>query len=62
MNRLKTIKYISETSVEDMINDIKNKKMNVNHVVAGALDARKEFGLKVGLLIEEVNKLTLEGK
>ncbi|QSF43458.1 hypothetical protein [Paenibacillus tianjinensis] len=40
-----------------MINDIKNKNMDVNHVIAASLEARKEFGLKVGELIDELSKL-----
>jgi len=57
MNRLKTIKYISETSVEDMINDIKNKNMDVNHVIAASLESRKEYGLKVQHLVDELKRL-----
>lgn len=57
MNRLKTIKYITETSVEDMINDIKNKKMDVNHVISASLESRKEYGLKVQQLVDELKGL-----
>jgi hypothetical protein len=57
MNRLKTIKYIYETSVEDMINDIKNKNMDVNHVIASSLESRKEYGIKVQQFVDELSKL-----
>ncbi|OME55525.1 hypothetical protein BSK59_13700 [Paenibacillus odorifer] len=57
LKKLKTIKYISETSIEEMIKDIVGKNMNLDNVISGALEARKEFGLKVGLLIEEVKSL-----
>jgi hypothetical protein len=57
MKRLKTIKYIAETSVEGMINDIKNKSMDVNHVIAASFESRKEYGLKVQHFIDELTKL-----
>ncbi|MNW19174.1 hypothetical protein D3C71_2190470 [compost metagenome] len=57
MNRLKTIKYISETSIEDMIRDIKNKNMDVNHVITASLESRKEFGLKVQQLVDGLKGL-----
>jgi hypothetical protein len=40
-----------------MINDIKNKNMDVNHVIASSLESRKEYGLKVQQFVDELSKL-----
>lgn len=54
MKRLKTIKYISETPVEDLVDDVLKNKRDINHVVQAALEARKEFGLKVQEFIDRL--------
>ncbi|MWV44889.1 hypothetical protein GRF59_14805 [Paenibacillus sp. HJL G12] len=54
MKRLKTIKYISETSIEDLVSDVLENNRDVNHVIQAALEARKEFGLKVQEFIDKL--------
>ncbi|QWU14326.1 hypothetical protein SAMN04487895_101628 [Paenibacillus sophorae] len=56
MNRLNTIKYIAETPIEKILNDIKQNKWDVNNIIAASLDSRKEYGLKVQQLVDELRK------
>lgn len=54
MKRLRTIKYISETPVDDLVDNVLKNKRDINHVVQAALEARKEFGLKVQEFIDRL--------
>lgn len=54
MKRLKTIKYISETPVDEMIAKVMENNLDVNHVKQAALESRKEYGLKVQELIDKL--------
>ncbi len=57
MNRLKTIKYISETSVDEMVNQIVSKQRDLGNVIEAAKESRTEYGLKVQELIERLESL-----
>lgn len=57
MNRLKTIKYISETSVDEMIKQIFSKQSDINKVIESAKASRTEYGLKVQELIKRLELL-----
>lgn len=54
MKRLKTIKYISETSVQDLVSDVLENNRDVNHVIQAALESRKQYGLKVQEFIDRL--------
>ncbi|WP_179280997.1 hypothetical protein [Paenibacillus sp. XY044] len=54
MKRLKTIKYISETLVEDLVNDVLKNNRDPNHMIQAALESRKEYGLKVQEFIDRL--------
>ncbi|MGV2887164.1 hypothetical protein V4D07_31305 [Paenibacillus taichungensis] len=54
MNRLKTIKYISETPVDEMICQINAKGSDIKKVIESAKASRTEYGLKVQKLIERL--------
>ncbi len=54
MNRLKTIKYISETSVDEMVKQIVSKQRDIGNVIGAAKASRTEYGLKVQELIERL--------
>lgn len=58
MKRAKTIKYIVDTSVEDMVRNVIENKLDVNHVIQAALESRKEYGLKVQEFIERLGELS----
>lgn len=62
MNRLKTVKYISETSVDEMVKQIVSKQSDINKVIESARASRTEFGLKVQELIEILNQEIDGGK
>ncbi|MET3209732.1 UNVERIFIED_CONTAM: hypothetical protein ABIC26_002679 [Paenibacillus sp. PvR008] len=51
-SRSKTIKYINETSVEEMIKQVLSKGTEINRVVEAAKESRTEYGLKVQKFIE----------
>lgn len=57
MNRLKTIRYISETSVDEMIKQIVSKQSDIGRVAESAKASRTEYGLKVQELIERLESL-----
>lgn len=54
MNRLRTIKYISETTVDEMIIQINAKDSDIKKVIESAKASRTEYGLKVQKLIERL--------
>ncbi|PYE51557.1 hypothetical protein DFQ00_102351 [Paenibacillus barcinonensis] len=54
MNRLKTVKCISETSVDEMVRQIVSKQSDINKVIESAKASRTEYGLKVQELIERL--------
>jgi len=54
LNRLKTIKYINETPVDEMISQIKTKGNDKSKVIESAKASRTEYGLKVQELIERL--------
>jgi hypothetical protein len=57
MKRLNTIKYISETSVEDIVQRVRDDGMDVLNVIKASLDSRKEYGIKVQKLVDELKRL-----
>ncbi|WP_211750104.1 hypothetical protein [Paenibacillus sp. Marseille-Q4541] len=57
MNTSKTVKYIVDTPVEEMVKRIKEQGMDINNVISSSLLSRKEFGLKVQQLVDELKKL-----
>lgn len=59
MNRLKTVKYISETSVDEMVKQIVSKQSDIGKVIESAKASRTEYGLKVQ---ELVDRLSSEGE
>jgi hypothetical protein len=56
MKRDKTIKYITDTSIDDMVKQILTKKADINHVIDAARESRKEYGLKVQELVERLQQ------
>ncbi|KAF6630571.1 hypothetical protein H6F38_14175 [Paenibacillus sp. EKM208P] len=57
MSRTKTIKYINETSVDEMIEQIIAKGSNINQVIEAAKESRTEYGLKVQEFIERLGEV-----
>ncbi len=57
MNRLKTVKYISETSVDEMIKQIVSKQSDIDKVIEAVKASRTEYGLKVQELIKRLELL-----
>lgn len=60
MNRLKTIKYISETSVDEMVRQIVSRQSDFNKVIESAKESRTEYGLKVQSLIDRLKQIGVE--
>lgn len=54
MKRYKTIKYICETSVDEMVEKVLENKSDINHVIEAAKESRKEYGLKVQEFIDKL--------
>lgn len=54
MNRLKTVKYISETSVDEMVEQIVSRQSDIDKVIESAKASRTEYGLKVQALIDKL--------
>ncbi|MGV6935923.1 hypothetical protein ACWA2B_10450 [Paenibacillus sp. CMM36] len=57
MSRTKTIKYINETSVDEMVKQVKAKGSNINQVIEAAKESRTEYGLKVQEFIERLGEV-----
>lgn len=57
MNRSKTIRYICDTSVDEMVRDVVENNRDVIHVIQAALESRKVYGLKVQEFIDKLNSL-----
>ncbi|MBX4152231.1 hypothetical protein [Paenibacillus lautus] len=55
MRRIKTIKYICDTSVDEMIEKVLDNKADINHVIEAAKESRTEYGLKVQQFIERLS-------
>jgi hypothetical protein len=51
----KTVKFLNERSVDEVIKYINDNNVDVNKVKKLALDARTELGLKVQDLIERLS-------
>lgn len=70
MSRTKTIKYINETSIDEMVKQVIAKGTNINQVIGAAKESRTEYGLKVQEFIDRLSKkldkfevgMTLEAK
>lgn len=56
-NRSKTIKYINETSVDEMVKQVLTKGSNINQVIEAAKESRTEYGLKVQEFIERLGEV-----
>lgn len=56
MKRDKTIKYIVDTPIEDMVREVRENKRDVNHVIQAALESRKVYGLKVQEFIDRLKE------
>ncbi|MEK4427750.1 hypothetical protein MHB54_00670 [Paenibacillus sp. FSL M7-0802] len=54
MSRTKTIKYINENSVEEMIKQVMNRGTEIGRVIEAAKQSRTEYGLKVQEFIERL--------
>ncbi|MEC4565432.1 hypothetical protein L8C07_05700 [Paenibacillus sp. CMAA1739] len=54
MSRTKTIKYINETSVDEMIKQVVAKGTDISRVIDAAKESRTEYGLKVQEFIERL--------
>ncbi|MBE7896169.1 hypothetical protein G7L40_20300 [Paenibacillus polymyxa] len=57
MSRTKTIKYINETSVDEMVKQVKAKGSNINQVIEAAKESRTQYGLKVQEFIERLGEV-----
>ncbi|MGR6760343.1 hypothetical protein ACU1JV_00670 [Paenibacillus sp. T2-29] len=57
MSRTKTIKYINETSVDEMVKQVKAKGSNIKQVIEAAKESRTEYGLKVQEFIERLGEV-----
>lgn len=57
MKRIKTIKYICDTSVDEMVKKVLDNKADIDHVIEAAKESRKEYGLKVQEFIERLESL-----
>ncbi|KZE65082.1 hypothetical protein AV545_03940 [Paenibacillus jamilae] len=54
MSRTKTIKYINETSVDEMIKQVVAKGTDISRVIDAAKESRTEYGLKVQEFIQRL--------
>lgn len=54
MDRLKTIQYISQTSLDVIVQQVKERGTDINKVIDSAKASRTEYGLKVQELIERL--------
>ncbi|WP_311078178.1 hypothetical protein [Paenibacillus polymyxa] len=54
MSRTKTIKYINENSVDDMVKQVVAKGTDISCVIGAAKESRTEYGLKVQEFIERL--------
>lgn len=54
MQTSKTIKYIVDTPVDEMVRRINEQGMDIEKVISSSLQSRKEYGLKVQQLIDEL--------
>ena len=57
IEKIKTIKYICDTSVDEMVEKVLGNKADINHVIEVAKESRKEYGLKVQEFIERLESL-----
>ncbi|MHB0943332.1 hypothetical protein ACYCSU_16920 [Paenibacillus sp. ALE1] len=70
MSRIKTIKYINETSVDEMVKQVIERGSDICQVIEAAKESRTEYGLKVQEFINQLSKkldkfevgMTLEAK
>lgn len=60
MNTNKTVKYIVDTPVNEMVKRIKEQGMDIEKVISSSLLSRKEYGLKVQQLVDELKKVKYE--
>ncbi|MDY8021169.1 hypothetical protein [Paenibacillus polymyxa] len=56
MSRTKTIKYINENSVDEMVNQVLTKGSNINQVIEAVKESRTEYGLKVQEFIDRLKE------
>lgn len=57
MNTSKTVKYIVDTPVNKMVERIKEQGMDIDKVISSSLLSRKEYGLKVQQLVDELRRI-----
>lgn len=62
MKKAKAIQYILDTSIEDMIQTVRDKNLNIMSVIKSSQDSRTEFGLKVQDLIKSLTPMLSEIK
>lgn len=55
MKRLRTIKYISETPIEEMVKGVFQSGRDIEPVIEAALESRKEYGIDIKPLIHKYN-------
>jgi hypothetical protein len=56
MKRLSTVKYIAETSIEDIVKKVKDDKQDIFHVIDVCKESRTEYGMKIQELIQELTR------
>ncbi|MDR6779445.1 hypothetical protein J2W98_003725 [Paenibacillus peoriae] len=59
MSRTKTIKYINETSVDEMIEQVIAKDSDMGRVIGAAKESRTEYGLKVQEFIDRLKNVSV---
>lgn len=59
MSRTKTIKYINETSVDEMVNQVMTKGTEIGRVIEASKESRTEYGLKVQEFIERLKMVSV---
>jgi hypothetical protein len=57
MNKLKTLKYIAETSIEDILKKVQTDNLDISYVIRSSLEARKEIGIKIQKLVTQLSEL-----
>ncbi|MEJ3719209.1 hypothetical protein WGM54_14405 [Paenibacillus polymyxa] len=56
-SRTKTIRYINETSIDEMVKQVVAKGADADRVIGAAKESRTEYGLKVQEFIERLGEV-----
>jgi hypothetical protein len=57
MNKVKTLKYIADTSIDDILKKVKTDNLDISYVIRSSLEARKEIGIKIQQLVSQLSEL-----